>query len=162
MFDLVYEQLRGPIHTEVSAVLGDRAQAEEVTQEVLLELWSTAMRYDPAKSSAAVWARTIARRRAIDRLRSATAASIRELRNADPAPLWDPTGDAAERAVDRERLLRCLNQLSDLQREAIALAFYYGNSYSQVASILAVPVSTVKARIRDGLIRLRGCMLGDE
>ncbi len=160
-FDLVYGQLRGPIHSQVSAVLRDQAQAEEVTQEALLELWSTAIRYDSAKGSATAWALMIARRRAIDRLRSAAAASAREERHAEPAVQFDQTGDAVEQALDRERLLRCLNQLSDLQREAITLAFYHGHSYSQVASILAAPVGTVKARIRDGLIRLRGCLLSD-
>ena len=63
-FDLVYEQLREPIHNQVRAVLRDPAQSEEVTQEVLLQLWRTAVRYDPAKGSAVAWALTIARRRA--------------------------------------------------------------------------------------------------
>ena len=147
-FDLVYEQLREPIHRQVQAVLGDLAQSEEVTQEVLLELWRTAFRYDSAKGSAVAWAMTIAHRRAIDRVRR-------------PVSPWDQPGEAAEDAFDRERLLGCLDQLSERQREAITLAFYDGHTYSQVASILDVPLGTVKARIRDAVIKLRGCMLGE-
>jgi RNA polymerase sigma-70 factor, ECF subfamily len=157
-FDLVYEQLRWRIDGRVRAVLRDQAQAEEVTQEVLLEVWSTAFRYDPAKGSAATWALTIAHHRAVDRVRSAAAATAREQRAAVPAALGDDVSEAIEGVLDRERLRACLDQLSSLQREAITLAFYGGNSYAQVASILGVPLGTVKARIRDGLIRLRDCI----
>ena len=161
-FDLVYEQLHEPIRRQVRAVLGDLAQSEEVTQEVLLELWRTAFRYDEAKGSAVAWAMTIARRRAIDRVRRTVASVAREHQTVAPASPWDQPGEAAADALDRERLLGCLNQLSDLQREAITLAFYGGHTYSQVASILDVPLGTVKARIRDGVIKLRGCMLSEQ
>jgi RNA polymerase sigma-70 factor (ECF subfamily) len=160
-FDLVYEQLREPIHRQVQAVLGDLAQSEEVTQEVLLELWRTAFRYDSAKGSAVAWAMTIAHRRAIDRVRRSAASVAREQHSAAPVSPWDQPGEAAEDAFDRERLLGCLDQLSERQREAITLAFYDGHTYSQVASILDVPLGTVKARIRDAVIKLRGCMLGE-
>ncbi len=161
-FDLIYEQLREPIHRQVQAVLGDPAQSEEVTQEVLLELWRTAFRYDSAKGSAVAWAMTIARRRAIDRVRRTAASAAREQQAAGPVSPWDQPGEAAEDAFDRDRLLRCLDQLSERQREAITLAFYDGHTYSQVASILAVPLGTVKARIRDAVIKLRGCMLSEQ
>ena len=161
-FDLVYEQLREPINNQVRAVLRDPAQSEEVTQEVLLELWRTAIRYDPAKGSAAAWALTIARRRAIDRVRRTSASIAREQRTAlsDAAP--DQADGAAADTLDRERLLHCMDQLSDLQREAITLAFYGGHTYSQVASILGAPLGTVKARIRDAIIKLRDCMLSGQ
>ena len=161
-FDLVYERLREPIHSQVRAVLRDSAQSEEVTQEVLLELWRTAFRYDPAKGSAAAWALTIARRRAIDRVRRTSASIAREQRTAlsDAAP--DQADGAAADTLDRERLLHCMDQLSDLQREAITLAFYGGHTYSQVASILGAPLGTVKARIRDAIIKLRDCMLSGQ
>ncbi len=161
-FDLVYEQLREPIHSQVRAVLRDSAQSEEVTQEVLLELWRTAFRYDPAKGSAAAWALTIARRRAIDRVRRTVAAVARDHRNAVADVPWDHAQEAAVGAYERERLRRCLDQLTDLQREAIALAFYGGNTYRQVATILGAPLGTVKARIRDAIIKLRDGMLSDE
>jgi RNA polymerase sigma-70 factor (ECF subfamily) len=158
-FDLIYEQLREPIHRQVLAVLRDPAQSEEVTQEVLLELWRTAFRYDSAKGSAVSWAMTIAHRRAVDRVRRTIASAAREQQTVMPAMRWNQTDEAAAETFDRERLVRCLDQLSDLQREAISLAFYGGHTYSQVASILDVPLGTVKARIRDAIIKLRGWML---
>jgi RNA polymerase sigma-70 factor, ECF subfamily len=158
-FDLVYQRLREPIHKLVLSVLRDPAQSEEVTQEVLLELWRTAVRYDPARGSAATWAMTIAHRRAIDRVRRTAAATARDQRAALPGSTWDRAHEAAEDSHDRERLLRCLDRLSDLQREAITLAFYSGHTYRQVAVILGVPLGTVKARIRDALIKLREGML---
>jgi RNA polymerase sigma-70 factor (ECF subfamily) len=160
-FDLIYEQLREPIQGQVRAVLRDPAQSEEVTQEVLLELWRTAFRYDPAKGSAVTWAMTIAHRRAVDRVRRTVASAAREQQAVMPAAPWNQTDEAAAATFDREHLLRCLDQLSDLQREAITMAFYGGHTYGQVASILDVPLGTVKARIRDALIKLRGCMLSE-
>jgi RNA polymerase sigma-70 factor (ECF subfamily) len=164
-FDLVYEQLREPIHHQVRAVLRDQAQSEEVTQEVLLELWRTAVRYNAAKGSASAWALTIARRRAIDRVRRTEASVAREQRVALSAAQAVQANHADEIAagaidtIDRERLLRCVDQLTDRQREAITLAFYGGHTYSEVASILGVPLGTVKARIRDAIIKLRDAML---
>ncbi len=130
-FDLVYEQLQEPVQRQVRAILRDPAQSEEVTQEVLLELWRTAFRFDSEKGSATAWALTIARRRAIDRVRHTAASIAREQRTAMPAASWDQTSEAAEDTLDYERLLRCVEQLSDLQQEAITLAFYGGHTYSQ-------------------------------
>jgi RNA polymerase sigma-70 factor, ECF subfamily len=157
-FDLVYEQLSGPIYAAVRAVIRDPGHAEEVTQEVLLEIWRLAFRYDPGKGSAAAWALTIARRRAIDRVRSVAAASARERRAVMAAVPWDQVGGAVEENLDRVRLRGCLDTLSDLQREAIMLAFYSGHTYAEAAGMLGVPVGTAKARIRNALIRLRECM----
>lgn len=159
-FDLVYGQLRDPIRNQVFAVLRDPAQSDEVTQDVLLELWRTAVRYDPDKGSAAAWALTIARRRAVDRVRRTVSATARDQQTALPAD-WDQIHDTVEDTLDRERLLRCMAQLSDLQREAIALTFYGGRTHVEAAEILGAPLGTVKARIRDALIKLRDCMLAD-
>jgi RNA polymerase sigma-70 factor, ECF subfamily len=159
-FDLVYGQLRDPIRNQVIAVLRDPAQSDEVTQDVLLELWRTAVRYDPDKGSAAAWALTIARRRAVDRVRRTVSATARDQQTALP-PDWDQIHDTVADTLDRERLLRCMAQLSDLQREAIALTFYGGRTHVEAAEILGAPLGTVKARIRDALIKLRDCMLAD-
>jgi RNA polymerase sigma-70 factor (ECF subfamily) len=142
----------------VRAVLRDPGQPEEVAQEVLLEVWRLAFRYDPGQGSAAAWALMIARRRAVDRVRSSAATRAREQRDALAAVSWDQVSETAEDNVDREQLRRCLDSLSDLQRQAVLLAFYGGYSYAEVAGMLGVPVGTAKGRIRDGLIRLRGCM----
>jgi RNA polymerase sigma-70 factor (ECF subfamily) len=156
-FNLVYEQLTAPVHAVVRAVLRDPAQAEEVAQEVLLEIWLVAFRYDPAKGHAKAWVLTIARRRAIDRVRSSAAAEARE-RRAATVPYLDQVSDMVEGIMEREQLRRCLGALSDLQREAIMLTFYDGYTNMQVASLLRVPLGTAKARIRDGLIKLRNVM----
>jgi RNA polymerase sigma-70 factor (ECF subfamily) len=156
-FNLVYEQLSAPVYAVIRAVLRDPAQAEEVTQEVLLEIWQVAFRYDSTKGHAKAWVLTIARRRAIDRVRSAAAADARERRTA-MVPYLDQVSDIVEDILEREQLRRCLGSLSSLQREAIVLAFYDGYTNLQVASMLRVPVGTAKARIRDGLIKLRNVM----
>jgi RNA polymerase sigma-70 factor, ECF subfamily len=156
-FDLVYERLSGPVYGVILAVLRDRAQAEEVAQEVFLEMWRLAFRYDPAKGSATRWALTIARHRAIDRVRSAAASSARDLRNAN-APPPAQASDTAAGAADPELLRQCLASLSDLQREAIMLTFYGEHTYAEAAGLLGIPLPTIKARIRGGLARLRSCM----
>lgn len=157
-FDLAVTQLSGPIYDTVRALVRDRAQAEEVTQEVLFEMWRQVTRYDPAKGSATAWALTIARRRAIDRVRSTAATSARERRNAVAEVSWDQVSEALDQTLDREELHHCLDRLSSLQLQAIVLAFYGGHTYPEIATLLGVPLGTVKARIRDAVSKLRDCM----
>ncbi len=161
-FDLVYEQLHEPVYRQVAAVLRDPPQSEEVTQEVFLELWSTAVHYDPGKGSAAGWAMMIARRRAIDRVRSSVASSVRDQQAAPPAELRDQTHEAAAEVLDRERLARSLSKLTGPQREVITLAYFGGHTHRQVAAIVGAPLGTVKERIREALIKLRYAMTSDD
>jgi len=162
-FDALYRRLREPVYRQVAGVLRDQAQSEEVTQEVFLELWSTAGHYDPGKGSAAGWALMIARRRAIDRVRSSAASVVRDLQAAPPAAVsWDATHEAAAEALDRERLARSLGTLTAPQREVIVLAYFGGHTHRQVAAILGAPLGTVKGRIREALTRLRHAMASDD
>ena len=159
-FELVYAQLSRPVYGVILAVLRDPAQAEEVAQEVFLEMWLLASRYDPAKGSATRWVLTIARHRAIDRVRSAAASSARELRTASALPLAQAS-DTAAHPADPELLRQGLARLTHLQRQAITLAFYGEHTYAEVARMLGVPLGTIKARIRDGLASLRHLMQAD-
>jgi RNA polymerase sigma-70 factor, ECF subfamily len=122
-------------------------------------VWRTASRFDPARGSGASWALTIAHRRAVDRVRSENASTAREQKVApDMMAETDHVAEAVEASLDRQRVNRCLSGLTELQREAIKLAYYGGYSYPQVAQLLGVALGTVKTRIRDGLIRMRDCM----
>jgi RNA polymerase sigma-70 factor (ECF subfamily) len=157
-FESVYDLFAGPVYGLVRKVLRDPAQSEEVAQEVLLEVWRTASRFDPDKGSAAAWVMTIAHRRAVDRVRSENAAAARE-QKLTPGPVTgDDVAEMVETALDRQRVRRCLGGLTRLQAESVKLAYYAGYSYPQVAELLGVPLGTIKTRIRDGLIRLRDCM----
>jgi RNA polymerase sigma-70 factor, ECF subfamily len=157
-FETVYDQLAGPVYGLIRKVVRDPAQSEEVTQEVLLEVWRTASRFDATRGSAATWVMTIAHRRAVDRVRSTTAAAEREQKTAQPLVLGDEVAETVVANMDAERVRRCLGGLTELQRESITLAYYGGYTYPQVASLLHTALGTVKTRIRDGLIRLRDCM----
>jgi RNA polymerase sigma-70 factor, ECF subfamily len=157
-FEEVYDRLAGPVLGMVRGVLRDLAQSEEVMQEVLLELWRTASRFDPGKGSALSWVMTMAHRRAVDRVRSEQKAVEREFRAATAQVDFDDVTETVEATLDRERVRHCLRSLTDLQRESVTLAYYGSYSYSEVAGLLGVAVGTVKTRMRDGLIRLRDCL----
>jgi RNA polymerase sigma-70 factor, ECF subfamily len=157
-FRAVFDQAAGPVLGTVRRVVRDLAQSEEVMQEVLLEVWRTAPRFDPEIGSAAAWIMTLAHRRAVDRVRSEHSAAQRELRAAAASVDYDEVIEAVELNLDHERVRRCLGSLTDLQREAVTLAYYHGYTYREVAELLGIAVGTVKTRMRDGLIRLRDCL----
>jgi RNA polymerase sigma-70 factor (ECF subfamily) len=159
-FERLYEEVAATIYGLVRRVVRDPAQSEEVTQEVLVEVWRMASRFDPARGSAMAWIMTLAHRRAVDRVRSAQVASSSEQRSAHRSAEipHDEVSAQVEDRMERERVRRCLGGLTELQRESVTLAYYGGHSHRQVANLLSVPLGTVKTRMRDGLIRLRDCL----
>ena len=157
-FDAVYDQVAASVFGIVRRVVRDPAQSEEVTQDVLLEVWRDAAKFDPGRGSATAWVMTLAHRRAVDRVRSVQKESERERRTAAADVPFDEVAEAVESRLERERVRRCLGSLTELQRESVTLAYYGGYTYSQVASLLGVPGGTVKTRMRDALIRLRDCL----
>ncbi|MCE7081650.1 sigma-70 family RNA polymerase sigma factor [Streptomyces sp. ST2-7A] len=159
-FEGVYDLVAGPVLGLVRSVLRDPAQSEEVAQEVLVEVWRGAARYRPERGSAMAWVMTLAHRRAVDRVRSAQAATDREHRAAllDHTPAYDEVAEQVEHRLEREQVRRCLRGLTEVQRQSVTLAYYRGLTYREVAELLALPLGTVKTRLRDGLIRLRDCL----
>lgn len=157
-FAVVYDRAAPAVLGTARRILRDPALSEEVMQEVLLEVWRTASRFDPAVGSAAAWIMMLAHRRAVDRVRSEQRAAQREVRAATAAIAYDEVAEEVEASLNRERVRRCLAGLTELQRESVTLAYYGGYSYREVAQLLGVAVGTVKTRMRDGLIRLRDCL----
>ena len=157
-FDAVFERLGPSVFGVVKRVIRDPAQSEEVTQEVMLEVWRTAAKFDAGRGTATAWVMTMAHRRAVDRVRSVQKESERERRTASADIPYDDVIEAVESSLERERVRRCLASLTDLQRESVTLAYYSGYTYDQVASLLGVPTGTIKTRMRDALIRLRDCL----
>ena len=154
----VYDRTAGPVLGVVRAVVRDPAQSEEVVQEVLLDVWRSASRFDAEMGSASAWVMTLAHRRAVDRVRSEQKAAERDRRVPSSATAYDEVAEAVEARLDRERVRRCLASLTELQRESVTLAYYGGYTYREVAELLGVAIGTVKTRMRDGLIRLRDCL----
>ena len=157
-FDAVFEQIGPSVFGVVKRVIRDPAQSEEVTQEVMLEVWRSASKFDAGRGSAAAWVMTLAHRRAVDRVRSVQKEAERERRVAVAEIPFDEVIEAVESSLERERVRRCLGSLTEVQRESVTLAYYRGYTYGQVASLLGVPTGTVKTRMRDALIRLRDCL----
>ncbi len=153
LYDLVVPRVLGLVRR----ILVDFAQSEEVTQEIFLEIWQSAARFDPNKGGATSWILTMAHRRAVDRVRSAQSSRDRDVRIGirDYDPGHDHVAEAIEIKIEHERVAAAMERLTELQRQAIKLAYYGGRSHSEVAAMLSIPIGTVKTRLRDGLIRLR-------
>lgn len=159
-FGALYDQLGAMIYGIVLRVIVDPAMAEEVTQEVFVDLWRNAASFDPTKGKARSWCATVAHRRAVDRVRSEQARRDREDADhqATPQVEVDLVSEAVASKEERTSVHEALDQLVEGQREAVTLAYFGGKTYREVAAHLGIPEGTAKTRIRDGLIRLRDMM----
>jgi RNA polymerase sigma-70 factor (ECF subfamily) len=159
-FEKLYDLMAPRVYGLVRRVLRDPAQSEEVAQEVLLEVWRRAGRFDPERGSALSWVMTMAHARAVDRVRSEQSSAVRDVSYATATAERDVdvVVDAVESSFDRRQVQRCLGSLTELQRESVTLAYYSGFTQAEVAAALKTPLGTVKTRLRDALIRLRDCL----
>ena len=140
-------------------ILPDREDCEDVLQDVYTTIWRRADRFDASRASVMTWASTIARNRAIDRLRArgpmAYAEQVDNLEIADGA---ESAESLLQGQDDRTALNRCLNELDERTRTVIRTAFFEGVTYEALAQRLDAPLGTVKSWIRRGLARLKGCL----
>lgn len=156
-FGQLYDLMAPRVLGLVKRLLVDHAQSEEVTQEIFLEIWQNASRYDARLGGASTWIMTMTHRRAVDRIRASQAGRDRDLRIGirDRAVEYDQVSETVEVRIENERVGRAMSRLTELQRQAVSLAYYGGYSQAEVADLLQIPLGTVKTRLRDGMIRLR-------
>ncbi|TLM75924.1 ECF RNA polymerase sigma factor SigK [Pseudarthrobacter sp. NamB4] len=141
-------------------VLIDPELSEDTTQEVFLQVWQNAAKFDPSAGSPLSWLMTISHRRAVDRVRSTQSATDREAKyGASSQDIdHDAVADEVGSRLEAEAVVRCLATLTETQQESVRLAYYGGLTYREVAERLHAAVPTIKSRIRDGLIRLKTCL----
>lgn len=156
-FARLYDMLAPRVFGLILRVLVDRAQSEEVLQEVFLDVWQSAGAFAPNKGQGRSWVLTIAHRRAVDRVRSSQSSTDRDVRVGlrDVHTPQEGVVEQVELRIEGRRVVRALGVLPDPQREAIVLSYFGGYSQSEIAALLGAPLGTIKTRMRDGLTRLR-------
>jgi len=159
-FATLYDETSAMVYGTALRVLRDPDLAAELTQEVMLEIWRTAGRFDAVRGSVSAWIATMAHRRAIDSVRAVQAqrdrdglAGVRDFERPH-----DAVAETVDQRLESERVIDCLGSLTELQREAVTIAYYGGRTYREVAEQTGSALPTVKSRIRDGLSRLRQCL----
>ncbi len=155
-FSDFYDEVAGSVYGIIKRIVRDPSISEEVTHDVLVEVWSKATAWDRERGSAIAWVATMARRRAIDRVRSEQ--SARNRLEAHAAAHSVPTDVVSEAVIEEEEWGRVRSELaglSDVQREVLELAYYRGHTQQEIAGMLEVPLGTVKTRMRDGMIRMK-------
>jgi RNA polymerase sigma-70 factor (ECF subfamily) len=173
-FATLYERTSSHLFAVVLRIQRDRAQAEDILQEVYVNVWRGASSFDAAQSQPLTWLTRIARNRAIDSLRrgqtqprTQSPSTIAGGADAEEDDVYDTVADSApgpldllDRAADARSLEACMEKLSALQRQSVALAFFHGLSHAEVAEQLRQPLGTVKSWVRRALQTLKGCLQG--
>ncbi len=169
-FDTLYRQSSPHLLAVILRIQSHRAQAEDILQEVYINIWRSAQSFNPALSQASTWLGSVARNRAIDSLRRRqsepqTISSSQvgldddesDMLNDAPSNLPGPQA-LLEQAGEARQIQHCLKGLSGEQKHSLALAFYQGLSHAEVAEHLGQPLGTVKSWVRRGLQSLKSCL----
>ena len=157
----IYDRYRLILFGLILRILHDREEAEDCLQEVFLQVWRRARNFDQSRGRAFTWLVTIARSRALDRLRAAGSRS-RLATEVAQAP-HEEMGDASEEAMQSEQgaiVREALAELPEEQRRALLLAYFEGLTQTEIAERLGDPLGTVKTRMRSGMIKLRELLHG--
>jgi RNA polymerase sigma factor (sigma-70 family) len=170
-FATLYERTSPHLLAVVLRINRDRAQAEDIVQEVYVNVWRAASSFDAAQSQPLTWLTSIARNRAIDSLRRLQtqprmrAAPASEGRDSEDDDVYDTVADESpgpldllSRAAEARSLAACMDQLSPSQRQSVALAFFQGLSHAEVAIQMRQPLGTVKSWVRRSLATLKSCL----
>lgn len=159
-FEVFYDRHGGAAYSLAYRIVGDRAAAEDVTQEAFISLWRSGARFDPTRGSVRSWTLSIVRNRAIDHLRSKAGRAPKLSFDDDAVLEQRPAAEhTEEEALAREtasEVRGALGALPDDQSKVIQLAYFGGFSHSEIAEILGLPLGTVKGRMRLGLEKVRG------
>lgn len=159
-FDQLYDEVSAAVYGLARRVVRDPTHSEDVTQEVFLEVWRKAARFDRSLGKGKSWIMTIAHRRAVDAVRRSESQKRQDHHGAPDEVSHDEPADTLIRGEEHGAVRECLETLTDLQLESVRLAYFNGYTYGEVASLLDKPLPTIKTRMRDGLIRLRDCLEG--
>ena len=168
-FASLYEQTSSHLLGVVLRIHRDRAQAEDILQEVYVNVWRAAKSFDAAQSQPLTWLTSIARNRAIDSLRRTNTQPQLQTNFSNPdqedSDVYDIVAsdapgplDLLSRASDARALSSCMEGLSPQQRQSVALAFFDGLSHAEVAYSMRQPLGTVKSWMRRALLTLKGCL----
>ncbi|MDP9800569.1 RNA polymerase sigma-70 factor (ECF subfamily) [Arcanobacterium wilhelmae] len=159
-FARIYDTWSGRIFSLICSIVVDRAQSEEVLQEVFLEVWQRSGAFDPAKGSARAYLVTLARRRAIDRVRASQAARDRDAAQPVEREFDETLAEVEERIVAQD-VRTALAKIGEPHKSTVELAFLTGYTHAQIADLQQVPLGTVKSRIRDGLAKMKSILEGE-
>jgi RNA polymerase sigma factor (sigma-70 family) len=173
-FATLYERTSSHLFAVVLRINRDRGQAEDILQEVYVNVWRAARSFDAAQSQPLTWLTSIARNRAIDSLRRVqtqpqmqTQSGAASALDGEEENVYDTVADASpgpldllSRAAEARVLDQCMEKLTALQRQSVALAFFHGLSHAEVAAHLRQPLGTVKSWVRRALMTLKTCLQG--
>ncbi|HVD39655.1 MAG TPA: sigma-70 family RNA polymerase sigma factor [Solirubrobacterales bacterium] len=159
-FEVLYDRHGGAAYSLAYRIVGDRAAAEEVTQEAFISVWRSGARFDAARGSVRSWLLSVVRNRAIDFLRSrgskAPKLDFDDEASLEQRPAQERTEEEALRRETSAELRGALGKLPGEQSKVIELAYFGGFSHSEIARMLNLPMGTVKGRMRLGLEKIRG------